>query len=54
MGEAFKANISKERTIEELWLLYFNNYLYQAGVITEDKHTRMIAKILNRNSIKKE
>lgn len=37
------------RSVAELiWLNYFNNTLYQKGVITENERNRMSGKIRNR------
>lgn len=35
---------------EELWLNYFNNMLLAQGLITQDQHRKMAAKILCRKS----
>lgn len=37
---------------EEIWLTYFNNYLYEHGVITETERNRMFGMILERKSRK--
>lgn len=36
------------RAVQEAWLLYFNEYLFGNGLITEDKRNRMVAKITER------
>lgn len=33
---------------EEIWLMYFNNYLYDSGVINERERNRMVARIASR------
>jgi len=38
---------------EELWLNYFNNYLFKEGVITERLYWKMFVKILERTAQKK-
>ena len=35
---------------EKLWLLYFNQYLYEKNVITESARNRMILKIESRKT----
>lgn len=40
----------KKTQAEKLWLLYFNNYLYEHGVITEKERNRMIHSINSRKS----
>ncbi len=37
--------ISDQKTIEELWLLYFNTVLFKAGLISETERNRMTYKI---------
>lgn len=43
---------SEKALAEEMILMYFNNYLYDMGVISEDKRNKMIAKIAERGSSK--
>lgn len=43
---------SEKALIEELTLMYFNNYLFSRGVITESERNRMVAKIAARGSVK--
>jgi len=40
----------KAEVIEQAWLHYYNNYLFSAGLITEDQRNKMKNKI---NSLKK-
>lgn len=50
-GEAFSQikNDSRElQVVQEAWLLYFNEYLFGNGLITEDKRNKMISKIAER------
>lgn len=42
------ADQQKTALSEKLWLAYFNSYLYQHGMITENQRNRMIAKIESR------
>ena len=36
---------AKERTVRQLWLLYFNRTLLERGVITEKEYNQMKVKI---------
>lgn len=46
-------NQTKKKAIaEETWLLYFNQKLYEQGVISERDRNRMILKIKNRKPTK--
>ena len=38
----------KERTVGQIWLLYFNRTLLERGVITEKEYNQMKIKIQNR------
>lgn len=38
----------EKRMAEEIWLMYFNNYLYEHGVISEKDRNRMVGQIANR------
>lgn len=35
----------KQAIIEQLWLTYFNDTLYEKGIITEDQRNKMRTKI---------
>ena len=44
---------SEEREIrlsEDLWLNYFNRYLFENGTITEKEYKKMVEKIANRKA----
>ena len=43
-----KAQSSNEEQLiaEELWLNYFNRYLFERGVISQKEYTAMIGKII--------
>lgn len=41
----------KAAKCEKLWLLYFNQYLYERGVITEDERNRMKLQIERRKPL---
>lgn len=53
-GEVVKrALLDEEREIrlsEDLWLNYFNRYLFENGTITEKEYKKMIEKIANRKA----
>lgn len=38
----------KKAVAERLWLLYFNQYLFEQGAITESERNRMIHSINSR------
>ena len=39
---------SHSRVVEEIWLFYFNDYLYRAGKISEQERNRMVSMIVSR------
>lgn len=43
-------NQELKRTTENIWLCYFNDYLYEHNIISEDMRNRMIVKINARKS----
>ena len=48
-----RALLDEEREIrlsEDLWLNYFNRYLFENGTITEKEYKKMIEKIANRKA----
>ena len=53
-GEGVKrALLDEEREIrlsEDLWLNYFNRYLFENGTITEKEYKKMVEKIANRKA----
>ena len=58
MAEAKLTNDAKKPTmterrrvgvLEKLWLTYYNDTLYEKGVITEDERNRMRVRIKNRS-----
>ena len=40
----------KQSVLEKLWLTYYNDTLYEKGVITEEERNRMRIRIKNRAS----
>jgi hypothetical protein len=53
-GEVVKrALLDEEREIrlsEDLWLNYFNRYLFENSTITEKEYKKMVEKIANRKA----
>ena len=48
-----RALLDEEREIrlsEDLWLNYFNQYLFENGTITEKEYKKMVEKIANRKA----
>ena len=46
MAEQNRCNSMREKRVaEQLWLEYFNNYLFEHGVITEKERNRMVSEI---------
>ena len=48
-----RALLDEDREIrlsEDLWLNYFNRYLFENGTITEKEYKKMIEKIANRKA----
>ena len=39
---------SHSRVVEEIWLFYFNDYLYRNGKISEQERNRMVSMIVSR------
>ena len=39
---------SHSRVVEDIWLFYFNDYLYRNGKITEQERDRMVSMIVSR------
>lgn len=48
MREQTSAKAQEKRVAEDLWLSYFNRYLYEHGVISEQDYGKMAAKIAER------
>ena len=44
----FDPDFAKKDLNEQLWLAYFNSYLYEHGVITESARNSMAIEIKNR------
>lgn len=45
-----RTECSKKSTAEQLWLQYFNNVLFNKGLITEQDRNKMANAIGSRNS----
>lgn len=48
MNEQNGAKAREMRVAEDLWLSYFNRYLFEHGVITEQERNKMVSKIAER------
>lgn len=46
------AELRKQVIIEQLWLTYYNDTLFEKGLITEDERNQMLRMIQNRTSAK--
>ena len=46
--KAFTQKTNKQAVIEQLWLTYYNDTLYNKGMITEDQRNKMRVMIRNR------
>jgi hypothetical protein len=44
----FRAEQKMQYIIEQFWLLYFNQFLFERGLITEEERNRMANRINNR------
>lgn len=47
MSGQLKMKKKREAVAEELWLIYFNNVLYEKGMITERQRNQMKLKIMS-------
>ena len=43
-----RAELQKQYMIEQFWLLYYNQVLFEHGLITEQERNRMANRINNR------
>ncbi len=50
MSKTLNDNNREKRVAEELWLHYFNRYLFENGTISEKEFNRMTEKIVARNA----
>ena len=50
MGNTASTNMLELRMVEDLWLNYFNRYLFENGTITEKEYKRMTGKIAERKT----
>ncbi len=44
----FQLEKKKQYMVEQFWLLYYNQYLFDHGLITEQERNRMTHRINNR------
>ena len=42
------ADSEKLKIVQESWLLFYNNFLFEKGCITQSEYNKMIIKIKNR------
>lgn len=42
--------MKEKKVSESLWLQYFNNYLFEKGIITEREYAQMTEKIVQREA----
>ena len=45
MSKTLTSEEQRKRMAEHIWLTYYNDYLFQQGIITEDVRNRMKIKI---------
>ena len=50
MGKVLTNEEREKRMAEDIWLNYFNQYLYEHGTITEKEYNRMTEKIAARTA----
>lgn len=50
MGKALTDEEREKRMAEDIWLNYFNQYLFDHGTITEKEYYRMTEKIAARTA----
>ena len=50
MGKALKREEREKRMAEDIWLNYFNRYLFEHGTISEKEYKKMTEKIAVRKS----
>ena len=47
------ATVREKRMAEDIWLNYFNNYLYEHGTISEKEYKRMVEMIATRRPFRR-
>lgn len=52
MGRVLSSEERRKELAEELWLNYFNRYLFEHGTISEREYKIMVEKIASRKSKK--
>ena len=50
MRNTSTAEVREIKAAEDIWLNYFNQYLFECGTITEREYRQMIQKISERNA----
>ena len=49
MEEAFKYQNIEKKAAENIWLVYFNNYLFEHRIISKEEYSKIIDKISKNN-----
>ena len=52
MKQSRNADELEKRVAEDIWLNYFNKYLYEHGTISDKEYKKMIEKIAKRKAVK--
>ena len=50
MGKVLTNEEREKRMAEDIWLNYFNRYLFEHGTISEKEYKKMVEKITNRKA----
>ena len=50
MQERLRSESTKKNTAEQIWLQYFNNVLFEKGLITEQDRNKMVNSIKSHHS----
>lgn len=50
MGKVITDEEREKRMAEDMWLNYFNRYLFESGTISEKEYKRMTEKIATRKA----
>lgn len=48
--KALLSDDSEKRVAEDIWLNYFNHYLFEHGTISEKEYKKMVEKIATRRA----
>ena len=50
MKKALLDDAQEKRAVEDIWLNYFNHYLFEQGTISEKEYQKMTEKIVIRSA----